>query len=314
MLGSSGENAVQTTDHIQFNRFSRTLLLKGGDYGRNDISYWRRRHSRIIYPDVANLVNNAQKPHRKIPVNVPDHPPIVKQPIAIPVWVSDAVSNQLRPSEYTALLIQALRADPDAIVGACALEVGFGSGVILAALGDLGAAHLCGVDIEQQAVTDASHMLAGLGYAAISELFEGDMWLPVAGRRFDLIVANLPHFPTKKIPIGDRLPTWSCGGLDGRKFLDEFIEGLAEHLRPGGRALVTHNAFVGIDCSRELAARYGFALRVVIASLVYIPTEKLRTMTDSIRQGQEGRTIHVYGPCSFGEMSIVEFRRTESHA
>src|ERR1051326_3366662 len=23
---------------------------------------------------------------------------------------------------------------------------------------------------------------------------QGDMWLPVAGRRFDLIVANLPHF------------------------------------------------------------------------------------------------------------------------
>ncbi len=247
-------------------------------------------------------------------MNVPCHLPIVKQPIDMPARATNAVSSQLRPSEYTTLLIQALRADPQTIVGACALEIGFGSGVVLAALGDLGAAHLCGVDIEQQAADAASRMLADLGYAAICELFEGDMWLPVAGRRFDLIVANLPHFPTENGSVGDRLPSWSCGGPDGRKFLDEFIKGLAEHLRTEGRALVTHNAFVDLDCSRDLAARYGFALRVVLPSLVYIPTEKLRTMTDSVRQRQQGRTIHVYGPCSFGEMSIVEFRRTESRA
>jgi release factor glutamine methyltransferase len=247
-------------------------------------------------------------------VNVPCHPPTVEQSIDRPVRASDGVSSKLRPSEYTTLLIQALRADPDAVAGTCALEIGFGSGVILAALGDLGAAHLCGVDIEQRAVADASQMLGDLGYAAICELFQGDMWLPVAARRFDLIIANLPHFPTEHGQVGDRLPTWSCGGPDGRQFLDEFIEGLGEHLRPGGRALVTHNAFVGIDCSRERAARYGFELRVVMPSLVYIPTEKLRTMTESVRLGQQGRTIHVYGPCSFGEMSIVEFRRAESHA
>jgi release factor glutamine methyltransferase len=245
-------------------------------------------------------------------VNVQCHPSTAKLSIDVPTRANEAVSGQLRPSEYTTLLIQALRADPDAVAGTCALEIGFGSGVVLAALGSLGAAHLCGVDIEPLAAAAAAHLLAGLGYAAICELFEGNMWLPVAGRRFDLIVANLPHFPTENGPVGDRLPTWSCGGPDGREFLDEFIRGLAEHLRPGGRALVTHNAFVGIDCSRELAARYAFDLRVVLPSLVYIPTEKLRTMTDSVRQAQQGRTIHAYGPCSFGEMSIVEFRRPES--
>jgi methylase of polypeptide subunit release factors len=111
-------------------------------------------------------------------VNVPCHPPTVEQSIDRPVRASDGVSSKLRPSEYTTLLIQALRADPDAVAGTCALEIGFGSGVILAALGDLGAAHLCGVDIEQRAVADASQMLGDLGYAAICELFQGDMWLP----------------------------------------------------------------------------------------------------------------------------------------
>jgi release factor glutamine methyltransferase len=220
--------------------------------------------------------------------------------------------DPLRPSEYTTSLVQALRADPDAVAGAYALEIGYGSGVVLAALGGLGAAHLCGVDIEPQAAAAASSLLDDLGYGAITELFQGHMWLPVAGRQFDLIVANLPHFPTKNGPVGGRLPTWSCGGPDGREFLDEFIEGLATYLRPDGRALVTHNDFVGIDFSRELAARYGLSLHVAVPSLVYIPTEKLRTMTDSVRLGQQGRTIHAYGPHCFGAMSIVEFRRTES--
>ncbi len=224
----------------------------------------------------------------------------------------DAIRYRLRPSEYTALLIQALRAEPGAIAGVRALEIGFGSGIVLSALGSLGAAHLCGVDIEPQAVIVASRLLTDLGYAAISELLPGDMWSPLDGRRFDLVVANLPHFPTNDGPVADRLPSWSYGGPDGRKFLNEFIEGLATHLGPDGRALLTHNAFVNIDFSRELAAQHALDLRIAIPSLVYIPHEKLRTMTDSVRLAQQGRTIHVYGPYSFGEMCIVELRHAGS--
>ena len=58
----------------------------------------------------------------------------------------------LRPSEYTAALIQALRAEPETVRGANVLEIGSGSGVVLAALGALGAASLCGIDIEEDAI------------------------------------------------------------------------------------------------------------------------------------------------------------------
>jgi protein-L-isoaspartate O-methyltransferase len=58
----------------------------------------------------------------------------------------------LRPSEYTAALIQVLRAHPEKVRGANVLEIGSGSAVVLAALGDLGAASLCGVDIEHDAI------------------------------------------------------------------------------------------------------------------------------------------------------------------
>ena len=58
----------------------------------------------------------------------------------------------LRPSEYTAALIQVLQANAGRVRGATVLEIGSGSGVVLAALGGLGAASLCGIDIEEDAV------------------------------------------------------------------------------------------------------------------------------------------------------------------
>ena len=61
----------------------------------------------------------------------------------------------LRPSEYTAALIQVLQAKAALVRGAKVLEIGSGSGVVLAALGELGAASLCGIDIEEDAVARA---------------------------------------------------------------------------------------------------------------------------------------------------------------
>ena len=168
-----------------------------------------------------------------------------------------AVVPALRPSEYTAALIQALRADPDRVRGADVLEIGSGSGVVLAALGALGAASLCGVDIEHDAV-EAGPSAAGRTRPRRGvELHRGDMWLPVAGRRFDLIVANLPHFPMEPVEVAGRLPTWSSGGADGRWLLDPFLEGLPVHLAPGGRAVITHNAFVDLERSRAIAEQHG---------------------------------------------------------
>src|SRR4029450_6586491 len=65
----------------------------------------------------------------------------------------------LRPSEYTAALIQGLQAKSTSVRGAKVLEIGSGSGVVLAALGELGAASLCGIDIEEDAVESGMLLL-----------------------------------------------------------------------------------------------------------------------------------------------------------
>ena len=46
----------------------------------------------------------------------------------------------LRPSEYTAALIQVLQANKEFITGARVLDVGSGSGIVLAAMAEMGAA------------------------------------------------------------------------------------------------------------------------------------------------------------------------------
>ena len=224
--------------------------------------------------------------------------------------VRRAVMPALRPSEYTAALIQALQMAPERACGARVLEIGSGSGVVLAALGALGAASLTGVDIEPDAVEAGQRLLGSMGLATIVEFIRGDLWLPVAGRRFDLIVANLPHFPMEPVRVGDRLTTWSSGGTDGRWLLDPFIEGLPVHLAAGGRAVLTHNAFVGLERSRAVARAHGLALETLLTMLVYIPEEKLQRMTPRVLQAEEGRSLHRYGPYAFGRMHVVEITAT----
>lgn len=212
----------------------------------------------------------------------------------------------LRPSEYTAALIQALRLDAPRVKGASTLEIGSGSGVVLAALGAMGASSLCGVDIEDDAVAAGELLLGDLGHGGRARLHRGDMWQPVAGRRFDLIVANLPHFPMEHREVGGRLSTWSSGGPDGRELLDPFLEGLPEHFAPGARAVLTHNAFVDVARSRQIVSRHGLGLRIVMTMLVHIAAEKLALMTPSVLCTEEGRSIFRYGPYAFAEMHIVE--------
>ncbi len=212
----------------------------------------------------------------------------------------------LRPSEYTAALIQVLSARRALVRGANAVEIGSGSGVVLAAIGELGAASLCGVDIESTAVASGALLLHGLGHGDKVEMHRGDMWRPLEGRRFDIAAANLPQFPMEPVGYGGRLPSWSAGGPDGRRLLDRFLCGLRDHLAPGGRAIITHNGFVDIEVTRDLIAREGLSLRVAMTVLITLSSEKLELMSRNVLLAEEGRSICRYGPYAFGEMHVVE--------
>lgn len=209
------------------------------------------------------------------------------------------------PSQYTAALLHALRMHGEWVRGARVLEIGCGSGVLLAAAGALGATALCGVDVEPAAVAAARRLLQGSDLEAKVEVYQGDLFTPVNGRRFDLILANLPHFPMESAAIDDRLPSWSWGGLDGRLLLDRFVAGLGEHLAPGGRAVIVHNAFVDLDATKAAARSQGLEVAVTATVLVDIAPSKLARMTSEVLRREAGRSIHLYGGLAFGELLVL---------
>ncbi len=211
----------------------------------------------------------------------------------------------LRPTEYTAALLRRLWLNRDAVAGARVLEMGCGSGVLLAALSSFGAQSVCGIDIEDEAVFWASSLLRDMGCSEAT-VHCGDLWEPVAGRKFDLIAANLPHSPMQRANFGSRTPSWGCGGLDGRRFLDPFLRGLPDHLARGGRAMITHNAFVDLDRTREILERSGLVLEVLDTLSVYIPQEKLELFSPVVLMRERDRTLWKFGPYAFGDMHIVQ--------
>ena len=74
----------------------------------------------------------------------------------------------------------------------------------------------------------------------------GDLFAPVAGERFDLILANPPYVPGPTTRCRARGPrrAWEGGG-DGRLLLDRLCAEAPAHLNPGGTLLLVQSSVCG---------------------------------------------------------------------
>lgn len=222
---------------------------------------------------------------------------------------ASAPLDPFRPSDYTGLLMHALRTRSDQYPHGCGLDMGVGSGVLLATLGVLGVHSLVGVDIDPAALRVTEALLHDMLLLERSRLLEGSLWQPVGAARFDIVLANLPHFAATEPSDPDRSPHWSMGGADGRRLLDPFLAGLGEHLSDAGAALITHNAFVGLDRTEAMLAPQGLRARVVLATTVPLHPTKTELMHAEVRDKYTGAGISRLGPYEFVEVQIVEIRR-----
>lgn len=213
-----------------------------------------------------------------------------------------------RPSEYTAFLIDTLQTKARHLVRGNVLELGIGSGVVLAALGALGAESLVGTDIDPAAIARAASLLDHHGCRA--ELLTGDLWAPLEGRRFDLIVANPPHFPAAAISAASRPASWSNGGPDGRRVVDPLLAGLRRHLADGGHAILVHSAFLGLARTRDVVAREGLALRCLASTMMLVAPEKRAVMTPAVLEGAGPDVLQHLGDYSFATTHVVEISAT----
>ncbi len=214
-------------------------------------------------------------------------------------------ADPFMPSEYTGMLLQAIKCLPDPLPGSEAAEIGIGSGVLLASLALRGISGLRGVDSHPAAIRAAEALLGRLALAARTRLSLGSIWEPLAGERFDLVVANLPQFPTDQPVDARRIASWATGGPDGRQVMDPFLAGLGDHLRPGGTALITHSTIIGLARTRAMLAEQGLGCTSLIASHVLMQPGKAALLPPETWARAEECGLLAVGPYRFIEAHVL---------
>jgi release factor glutamine methyltransferase len=145
--------------------------------------------------------------------------------------------------------------------GVSVLDLGTGSGH-LAIVAALAGASVVAVDVSRRAVLSArlNALLNGVHVTAL----RGDLFAPVAGRRFDVIVSNPPYLPHPDRELPRRgLARAVDSGPRGRAFLDRICAEAGDHLTPGGVLLLVHSSVCGERETIEAVSAQGLAAEVV---------------------------------------------------
>lgn len=124
------------------------------------------------------------------------------------------------------------------------LDLCAGTGVLAMLAAREHRADVFAVDISRRAIlnTRINAQLNGVTVTAI----RGDLFAPLDGRRFDLIVSNPPYLPSANGSPGSHSSAraWDAGP-SGREYLDRICREAPAHLRPGGSLLLVHSSVCG---------------------------------------------------------------------
>lgn len=149
--------------------------------------------------------------------------------------------------------------------GARVLDVFTGSGALAVVAARAGARDVTAIDISRRAVVTV-RANAWLNRVRVRAL-RGDLLAPVAGERFDLIVANPPYLPGQDDTLPARGPAraWE-GGRDGRRLVERLCAAAPDHLEADGTLLIVHSSLTGeqatLDSLREAGLRAEVLSRV----------------------------------------------------
>lgn len=171
----------------------------------------------------------------------------------------------LVPRPDTERLVLAAREAAQARAGLRIVDLGTGSGVIAVTLAlECPHAELTAVELSPGALAVARDNALRLG--ARVRFLAGDWYAPLAGERFDLIVANPPYVAASDPHLAqDGLPfepdlALTDGG-DGLGCLRAIVAAAPEYLAPGGGVLLEHGYDQAAAVRALLAARGFLAIR-----------------------------------------------------
>jgi release factor glutamine methyltransferase len=170
----------------------------------------------------------------------------------LPFVVIPSVFNPkiLRTGDFLASQIGTAHLSRDAEV----LDLGTGSGVC-AVFAARQAQRVVAVDINPEAVRCARINVLLHHQESRVDVRLGDLFAPVSGERFDLVVFNPPFL--QGVPQDDRDRAWRSNDVAER-----FGAGLSNHLKPNGCALVLLSSFGGAAAFLDAFRRHGLAVSV----------------------------------------------------
>jgi HemK-related putative methylase len=152
----------------------------------------------------------------------------------IPILVTPSVFNPKLPRTGAFLAAQ-FDELPLAAENTRILDMGTGSGVC-AVFAAAHSRHVVAVDINAAAVSCARINALLNNCEHRIDVRHGDLFAPVAGERFDLILFNPPFLRGR--PSDDRDRAWRSSDVAER-----FAQRVAEHLNPGGSVLLVLSTF-----------------------------------------------------------------------
>lgn len=148
-----------------------------------------------------------------------------------------------RPQDDTWLLVDALAA-AGVRPGGDVLDIGCGTGAVAIRAARTRPRSITAVDVSRRAVFAARVNMAVHGVTG--RVARGDALGLVAGRTFDLVLANPPYVPgVARAPRG-RHRAWDAG-MDGREMLDRLCANAPTLLAPGGTLLIVHSGLCDED-------------------------------------------------------------------
>lgn len=142
-----------------------------------------------------------------------------------------------QPAEDTYLLADNLQVNRMSKI----LEIGTGTGII-AIIAAKRASKVIATDINPHAIDCAvKNIISNKTYNV--ELRKGNLFEPVEGEKFDLILFNTPYLPSSTDEKSDdELDAAWNGGLDGREVIDRFLEEVTDYLNPDGKVQMVQSS------------------------------------------------------------------------
>lgn len=142
------------------------------------------------------------------------------------------------------------------------LEIGTGSGAIAILLAKKGA-KVVATDIFESVIKCAMRN-AGLNNVEI-DFRIGDLFEPVKGELFDMVVFNPPYLPKSEYDhiLAPEIYRAVVGGMKGNEIALRFIKELPAHLRDGGKALLVISTLSNPSEIIEIANNLGFNIAVL---------------------------------------------------